>query len=287
MACATRPVTSTKARSPSLRLVRSRRVASCVASSKIEARALGGDLAEARIGHFRELALVARAHPGAARRLLVEQAHLAEELTLVEVGEHHLVAFLVLDHHFDRAADDVVEDVGQIARVDHDRLGRHRANAAIAQKSVDRRNIAQRLDVLFHTGSPIALVSSGVPLFIHNACRTASDNAIRARAESSSNPVRSAGHDARRVPHERAHRRRQLGAAGRRCALPPCAISSCPHRFDDRAAAQIAGGQPRRDAHPDGPDLPLGLGDEAEAGAIAKQSRRARRWRTSRRTRAD
>src|SRR2546429_332618 len=35
MAWATRPVTSTKARSPSLRLVRSRRVASCVASSKI------------------------------------------------------------------------------------------------------------------------------------------------------------------------------------------------------------------------------------------------------------
>jgi hypothetical protein len=33
-----------------------------------QARALGGDLAEARVGHFGELALVARAHPGAARR---------------------------------------------------------------------------------------------------------------------------------------------------------------------------------------------------------------------------
>ncbi len=35
MACATRPVTSTKARSPNLRLVRSSRVANCVANSKI------------------------------------------------------------------------------------------------------------------------------------------------------------------------------------------------------------------------------------------------------------
>ena len=87
-----------------------------------EAGAFGRDLAEARIGHFRELAVVARAHPGAAQWLFVEQAHLAEELTLVEVGKHHFVAFLVLDHHFNRAADDVVEDVGQIARVDHHRL---------------------------------------------------------------------------------------------------------------------------------------------------------------------
>jgi hypothetical protein len=89
-----------------------------------QARAFGGDLPEARVGHFGELALVARAHPGAARGLFVEQAHLAEELALVEVGEHHLVAFLVLDHHLDRAADDVVEDVGQVAGVDDDRLRR-------------------------------------------------------------------------------------------------------------------------------------------------------------------
>ena len=64
-------------------------------------RALGRDLAEARVGHLRELALRARAHPGAALRLFVEEAHLAEELALVEVGQHHLVAFLVLDQHLD------------------------------------------------------------------------------------------------------------------------------------------------------------------------------------------
>ena len=87
-----------------------------------EAGTFRRDLAEARIGHFREFAVVARAHPGAAQWRFVEQAHLAEELTLVEVGKDHLVAFLVFHHHFNRAADDVVEDVGQIARVDHDRF---------------------------------------------------------------------------------------------------------------------------------------------------------------------
>ena len=122
MACATRPVTSTKARSDELAVgaIEARR--ELRGELEHQAGAFRRDLAEARIGHFRELAVVARAHPGAAQRRLVEQAHLAEELTLVEVGEHHLVAFLVFDHHFDRAADDVVEDVGQIARVDHDRL---------------------------------------------------------------------------------------------------------------------------------------------------------------------
>ncbi len=77
-----------------------------------EAGAFRCDLAEARIGHFRELAGIARADPRAAGGCLVEEAHLAEELSLVEVGEDHLVAFLVLDHHFDRAVDDVVQHVG-------------------------------------------------------------------------------------------------------------------------------------------------------------------------------
>src|SRR2546430_1004477 len=85
---------------------------------------------------------VARADPGAARRLLVEQAHLAEELPAVEVGQHHFVAFLVLDHHFYRTADDVVEDVRQVAGVNDDGLGGHRADAAVTQEPVDRRNLA-------------------------------------------------------------------------------------------------------------------------------------------------
>src|SRR6185503_17130387 len=77
-----------------------------------ETRALGGDLAKTRIRHFGDLALRASAHPSAALRLLVEQPHLAEELTFVEIGEDHFVAVFVLDHHFDGAVDDVVENVG-------------------------------------------------------------------------------------------------------------------------------------------------------------------------------
>src|SRR5262249_31124384 len=119
-----------------------------------QARALCGDLPEARISHFRQLALVTGPYPGAAGGLLVEQPHLTEELTAVEVGEHHLVAFLVLDHDFNRAADDVVKDIRQVARMDHHRLRRYGPDPAVTQESVDSRDIAQRLDVLFHHGSP-------------------------------------------------------------------------------------------------------------------------------------
>jgi hypothetical protein len=70
------------------------------------------DLPKARIRHLGDLALGASAHPGAALRLFIEQPHLAEELTFVQIGEDHLVAVFVLDHHFDGAVDDVVENVG-------------------------------------------------------------------------------------------------------------------------------------------------------------------------------
>ena len=76
-----------------------------------EARAFRGDLAEAGIGHLGNLALGPRPDPGAARWLLIEKAHLAEELALVEVGQHHLVTVFILDHDFDRAVDDVVQDI--------------------------------------------------------------------------------------------------------------------------------------------------------------------------------
>src|SRR5665213_1327318 len=121
---------------------------------KDEARAFGGDLPEARIGHLRKLALVSGADPGGSGGLFVEQPHFAEELPAIEVGKHHFVAFLILDHDFYRATDDVIQNVGFIPGVDYDRLRRHRANTAVAQKPVDRRNIAQRLYVLIHTDSP-------------------------------------------------------------------------------------------------------------------------------------
>ena len=87
----------------------------------------------------------------------MEQPHLTKELTFVEIGEDHFVAFLVFHHHFDRAADDVVEDVRQIARMDHYRLRRNRANTAVAQKPVDGRNVAEGFYRLFHLNLPCCL----------------------------------------------------------------------------------------------------------------------------------
>jgi hypothetical protein len=84
----------------------------------------------------------------------MEQAHLAEELALVEIREDHLVAFLVLHHHLDRAADDVIKNVRQIPRMDHDRLRRNGANTAITEESVDCRNVAEGFDRLFHLSLP-------------------------------------------------------------------------------------------------------------------------------------
>ena len=80
--------------------------------------------------------------PSAACRLFVEQAHFAEELPLVQIGKHHLIAIFILDHDFDRAADDVVENVGQVAGVDDHGLGRDCPDPAVAQETIDRWDIA-------------------------------------------------------------------------------------------------------------------------------------------------
>ncbi len=76
-----------------------------------QARALAGDLPEPRIGHFGDLRCHAGANPRTAARLIVKQAHLAEELALVQVRQHHLITVLVLDHDLDRARRDVVQTV--------------------------------------------------------------------------------------------------------------------------------------------------------------------------------
>jgi hypothetical protein len=109
---------------------------------KDEPRTLRSDLPKARISHFCELGLLARAHPGAARRLFVEQAHFPEKLALVQVSEHHFVAVFVLDHDFDGTADDVVENVRQVPCMDDYRLGRDCPDSAVAQETIDRWDIA-------------------------------------------------------------------------------------------------------------------------------------------------
>ena len=82
------------------------------------------------------------AHPGAAGGLLVEQAHFPEELAFVEIRQHHLVAVFVLDHDFDGAGDDVVQNIRQIAGMDDHGLGRDCPDPAVAQETIDRWDIA-------------------------------------------------------------------------------------------------------------------------------------------------
>ncbi len=98
-----------------------------------------GDLPKAAVADLAEFAFAAGAHPGAAFAALAEQAHLAEEVALVEIGKHDLVTVLVLDQDGDRAFDDVIQHVGRIAGVDDDALGRVAPTVTVLQEAIDRR----------------------------------------------------------------------------------------------------------------------------------------------------
>ena len=104
-------------------------------------RQLGGDLegerwrfvrqlAEPRIGHLRDLGTAAGTHEGSAL-VDAEQPHLAEELPFREIGQHDLVAAIVLDEHFDRTGQHVVQLLGGLAGADEDGLRRHGPSAGM------------------------------------------------------------------------------------------------------------------------------------------------------------
>ena len=87
-----------------------------------ESRAFASDLSETRVGHFCDFAFYSSADPRAARWLFVEKAHLTEELSLVQVSQHHLIAVFVFDHDFNRSVNDVIQNIGQITRMNHHSL---------------------------------------------------------------------------------------------------------------------------------------------------------------------
>ena len=122
MAWATRPVTSTKCQIAEFAIGAVEAGCELSRQFKDEARAFARNLAKSRIGHLGDFALGAGPNPGAACRLFVEQAHLTEELSFVQVSQDHLIAIFVLDHDFDRAVDDVIQNIGQIAGVNHHRF---------------------------------------------------------------------------------------------------------------------------------------------------------------------
>ena len=130
-----------------------------------EARTFAGNLTKSRVGHFCNFTFSACANPGASRRLLVKQPHFTEKLALVQVGQHHFIAILILDHDFDRAVDDVVQNVGKIAGMNHHRLGWDRAYPAITEESVYGWHVTQCLGCCLHFAS-----LDGVQFFGEKLC---------------------------------------------------------------------------------------------------------------------
>src|SRR5262245_2352974 len=78
---------------------------------------LGQTALEVALGELEQLAGLER---GYARRagMVVDQAHLAEELVRAQYGEDDLAALVVADHHLEAARDHHVEGLGHVARGD-------------------------------------------------------------------------------------------------------------------------------------------------------------------------
>src|SRR6185312_4035603 len=114
-------------------------------------------LAEARVADLGQLAFAAGAYPGAAGRVVGEEAHLAEELAAVEIGDHDLVAVLVLDDHRHGSADDQEQAVGSVARIHHRRLGDEVADVAMTHEPVEHRYLESADRFLGHVGEPFTM----------------------------------------------------------------------------------------------------------------------------------
>jgi hypothetical protein len=98
---------------------------------KHQSRTFARNLAKTRICHFGDFAFGTRSDPGTASRLFIEQTHFTEELPFIQVSQHHLIAVFIFDHDFDRAINDVIENIGQIACVNHHGFRRYCPYAAV------------------------------------------------------------------------------------------------------------------------------------------------------------
>ncbi len=93
-------------------------------------------LAELLVGDLCDFAGALGTNPGGTLRILVllEHPHLAQEVALVQVGEDHLFALIVLDQDGHSALDDVVEGFRFFTRVDQGALGGILMNVAVRQE---------------------------------------------------------------------------------------------------------------------------------------------------------
>ncbi|MNE15536.1 hypothetical protein D3C80_1084480 [compost metagenome] len=99
-------------------------------------RVLLGQLTEFGVAQLGHLALGLGADPGAAflfGAFLVEQAHLAEEVAGIEIGDDHLATVVILDQDGDGALDDEEEGFAAIARIDDGALGRVTAAVTVRE----------------------------------------------------------------------------------------------------------------------------------------------------------
>ncbi|MNY00814.1 hypothetical protein D3C86_1333230 [compost metagenome] len=105
-----------------------------------DVRVLLGQFAELGVAEFRHFAFGLGAHPGAAfllRPILVEQAHFAEEVPGVEVGDDHFAAIVVLDENGDRTFDDEEQGFAAVARIDDGAFRRIAATVTMCEEFVE------------------------------------------------------------------------------------------------------------------------------------------------------
>ena len=96
--------------------------------------------AEFRVADLSHLALDFGAYPGSAvvwRGCHVEQAHLAEEVALIQVGNDHFAALIIFNQNGDRALDYVEQAVGLVARVYHCTACRKPASMAMGKECIE------------------------------------------------------------------------------------------------------------------------------------------------------
>ena len=100
-----------------------------------ERRRLIRQLPEPRIRNLRDLGTAAGSHERGAL-VDAEQPHLAEELPFREIGQHDLVAAIVLDQHLDRTGQHIEQVLGGLAGADEHGLRRHGPYAGMLQEQL-------------------------------------------------------------------------------------------------------------------------------------------------------
>ncbi|MNM43232.1 hypothetical protein D3C81_540900 [compost metagenome] len=96
-------------------------------------------LAELLVGDLGDFTGTFGTYPGGTLRILVlfEHPHLAQEIPLIQVGEDHLLALVILDQDGDGTLDDVVEGFRFFTGMNKGALGGILMNVAMRQEPLE------------------------------------------------------------------------------------------------------------------------------------------------------